>query len=458
METRLAAAEREIALKDAVIIGQLERIRELEVALEESRRGGKRQAAPFSKGQPEANPKRPGRKRGEGHGRHGHRMAPAVAPDRELDAGLPGCCPDCGGIVVCDRVEAQWQVDIPPAVTPTVTRFNVAVGRCHGCGRRVQGSHPEQTSQALGAAASAVGPTAKALASWLHYGLGLSFNKTAMVLARFGITLSAGAISQAAAASASNELVPVHAELVAAANRSPTLTMDETGWRVGGEPGWMWVATNDSLTVYWVSAGRGFPDATTVVDCDYPGIIIRDGWIVYGRYQAARHQSCLGHLLRRCHQMEADLSGADRRIPRAANAILKDALAARELDPAERDAAAAELAERLERLCARPAGHDANRRLLAHLGRQAPAMFTFLTADPGLHVDATNWKAETGIRPAVVNRKVWGGNRTWNGARTQGIISTIMRTAAQHGHDAVAYLADRARSPDPRLAILLGPT
>lgn len=40
----------------------------------------------------------------------------------------------------------------------TVTRFNVAVGHCTDSGRRVQGAHPEQISDALGAA----GPGAKA--------------------------------------------------------------------------------------------------------------------------------------------------------------------------------------------------------------------------------------------------------------------------------------------------------
>ena len=44
---------------------------------------------------------------------------------RELDAGLPDGCPHCGGGVDGERVEAQWQVDIPP-VTPIVTKFNVA--------------------------------------------------------------------------------------------------------------------------------------------------------------------------------------------------------------------------------------------------------------------------------------------------------------------------------------------
>jgi transposase len=445
----------EIVVKDRALIAQQDRIAELERALEDARRGGKRQAAPFSKGNVERHPKRPGRKRGDAHGRHGHRPAPAGRPDRVLEAGLPDACGDCGAQVVCDRVEEQWQVDIPPKISATVTRFDVEVGHCGGCGRRVQGRHAEQTSQALGAAASSVGPNAKALGAWLHYSLGLSFERTQAVLARFGITVSRAAIAQASATSAARELAPVHAELVKAANTSASLVMDETGWRVGGDGAWMWAATNSGLTLYWVTPGRGFPDATAAIAADYAGTIVRDGWVVYNRYDHATHQSCLAHLARRCHEMEADLAGADRKIPRQAKAILGDALAARNLDAPAKTVAAAELAARIDRLVARPVAHDANRRLLKHLAAQAPHLFTFLTAEPAIGVDATNWRAETGIRPAVVNRKTWGGNRTWNGARTQGIIASILRTATQHGHDAVGYLADRARAPDPGLAILL---
>jgi len=34
-------------------------------------------------------------------------------------------------------------------------------------------------------------------------------------------------------------------------------------------------------------------------------------------------------------------------------------------------------------------------------------------------LDATNHRAEEAIRPAVVARKVWGGNRTVNGAHSR---------------------------------------
>ena len=42
--------------------------------LDEATRAGKRQAAPFAKGQPEAEPRKPGRKPGKGYGTKAHRL------------------------------------------------------------------------------------------------------------------------------------------------------------------------------------------------------------------------------------------------------------------------------------------------------------------------------------------------------------------------------------------------
>ena len=448
----VAELQEELRKRDRTISAQAERIKELEAALEESHRAGKRQASPFSKGEPKPDPKRPGRKSGDAHGRHGHRMAPAGPPDRELDASLPSCCPDCGGEVEHERDAEQYQVDIGE-LKPVTTRFRVQVGRCKRCGRRLQGRHPEQTSDALGAAGSQVGPTAKAWASFLHYNLGLSWVKVSRLLTRLGVPATAGALCQASVHQACTDLVPVHQELVRVANSSPVLVMDETGWRINGDHAWLWEATNAVVTLYWVARGRGFEQACEVIDAGYDGTIVRDGWCVYPCYEKAKHQTCLGHLLRRAKHLCEDLPPSARPLPEAAKVLLKDALAARELAPEERVKAAAELAERLGALCQAEPGHEEVRKFLAHLEREAPAMFTFLADE---RVDATNWRAEQGIRPAVVNRKVWGGNRTDRGGRAQSVMMSVIRTAAQHGVDAIDYLAARARSPDPGLAILLG--
>ena len=69
-------------LKDELEKAQAENER-LRKALEEALRSLKRQAAPFSKGEPKADPKRPGRKRGSGYGQRAFRAVPEHV-DQEL--------------------------------------------------------------------------------------------------------------------------------------------------------------------------------------------------------------------------------------------------------------------------------------------------------------------------------------------------------------------------------------
>jgi transposase len=95
-----------------------------------------------------------------------------------------------------------------------------------------------------------------------------------------------------------------------------------------------------------------------------------------------------------------------------------------------------------------------NRRLLAHLARERGALFTFL-AQP--QVQATNWRAEHAIRPAVVCRKAWGGNRTWAGAQTWQVLTSILATAAAQQRDPVALVVPLLCAPGPVLADLAIP-
>ena len=62
-------------------------------------------------------------------------------------------------------------------------------------------------------------------------------------------------------------------------------------------------------------------------------------------------------------------------------------------------------------------------------------------------MEATNYRAEQAIRPAAVIRKVWGGNRTATGARTQGILLSVLWTSHQNHVDPLPLLADLLRSP-----------
>jgi transposase len=89
-----------------------------------------------------------------------------------------------------------------------------------------------------------------------------------------------------------------------------------------------------------------------------------------------------------------------------------------------------------------PKSNAANERLAQHLWNHLEQLLTFLSV-PGL--DATNRRAELAIRFGVILRKVWGGNRTWVGARAQAVLMSVWRTCWQQGRSALDFLSQLLR-------------
>jgi transposase len=416
-------------------------VAKLRARLEESRRAGKRQAAPFSRGEKKSDPKRPGRKPGEAYGRRARREAPPPERvDEVIEVGLPQCCGRCGGRVVFDEMAEQHQEEFVPAHA-RVRRYEIALGHCTGCNRRVRGPrHPDQTSDALGAAGVMLGPAAHALAAWLHVGLGVPMAKTAEILHKMaGIKVTAGGLHSALHTTAA-DAETTYQTLLDSLGRSTAVAADETGWRIDGERGWLWVYVGDQVTVYDIADGRGYEQAKQILGADFAGVLERDGWAPYRKFVAARHQSCLAHLTRRCREMIDDSVAGQAKVPHALRRILQDALAARD-DGLEGDMLAetvADLQQRIDTFCQRQPTHAPNRRLVDHITRESDHLLTFLTFEG---VQATNWRAEQGLRPMVVNRKHWGGNKTRAGADSQAVIASVLRTAIQHDLDPIETLA-----------------
>ena len=147
--------------------------------------------------------------------------------------------------------------------------------------------------------------------------------------------------------------------------------------------------------------------------------------------------------------------------PRTVQAILQQALQLRdrreqgEIGDQGVDVARGRLEARLDRSLERRYRSPRNRRLANHLLRERDALFTFLIG-PGL--EATNWRAEQAIRPMVVTRKVWGGNRTRRGAHTQGILVSILQTCRQQLRSASSTLQKLICSPRPKALDLTAQT
>ena len=427
------------------------RIERLEQELEKARRAVHRQAAPFSKGEPKAEPKTPGRKSGSEYGERGFRPVPERV-EEELQAPLSSRLCRCGGTLQVERIEPQYQQDIVRRTV--VRRFQVEVGYCSCCGARAQGRHPLQSSDALGAAKVQIGPEALVFGAHLNKQMGLSLGHTSRVLqAGYGLEFSRGGIYKALARLAS-KAEPTYQGLIVAARQSLVNWVDETGWRMGGHSHWLWAAVSELVTVYSILPGRGSEQLKQILGADYAAWILHDGLRCYSRLEKAYHQTCLTHLIRRCKEMAEKATRGAAQFPLQVKTLLQQALLLghryerQEVTPHGLAVATGRLEAAMDRLLDRDYRTASNRRLAKHLDHQREYLFTFLHC-PGL--EGTNSRAERAIRPAVIARKVWGGNRTWNGAQVQQVLMSVLRTFHQQGKDAFVALVELLRLPGHKI-------
>jgi transposase len=437
---RLRAENRQLRFEKAALekrVARLEaELQALKELLENARRQGKRQATPFSKGEPKAAPKTPGRKAGHPAA---HRAVPDKV-DRTEEAPLPRACPDCGGRVVEDDVQTQYQIDIPRPIPVSVTQFNIHVGHCETCGQRLQGRHAEQTSDATGAAAVQIGPNALGWAAELKHVLGMPFGKVARILS----TATELELNRSTLARASQRLArkcwPTYARLIVRLRRGHVTHVDETGWKIGGHTAWLWVFTNDEISLYVIDPSRAHEVVEDILGTDYAGVLICDCFLAYDPLTCPQSK-CVGHLLRRCKELLEMKSGRAVQFTSDLARLLRAAMALKTrratLSEHGYRVACGRLEAALDRLLARQLTEADNARFAKTLRKQRPRLLTFLYHDA---VAPTNNAAERELRPAVVVRKTGGCNRTASGAQAHAVLASVLRTCQKQGVDPVAVL------------------
>lgn len=451
-EERIAELELELVRERAKVqrlqVDQLRLQRLLERLREENesmKREGLRQATPFARRKRVEVRKRPGRKTGEGVFR---RREKPKRVDRTKKARLHGC-PECGGRLKEIRRHEQYVTDIPP-VRPVTTRYITESGYCASCHRRVRSHHPEQTSEATGAAGAMVGPRAKALAADLKHRLGGSYGKVSETLHdAFGLQVDRSGWCQADPHLA-EKARPAYLDLIETIRRSSVVHVDETGWRIDTLSGWLWVFANTDATVYTIADNRSSDVVVEMLGEKFPGILASDGFRAYDEKRLSEwlKQKCLAHLLRDLKDMQEVKRGGALRFARDGTALLQAALALKKdkssLAASEFDRRAGELETRLDGLIARKRYlTDAdNRRFARRLQRHREHLLRFLYVN---ELDATNNLAERQLRPAVITRKTNGCNRSKGGAEAHSILASVLTTCRQHSIPILDYLVSLQR-------------
>ena len=443
------------------ILQQATIIEQLRAEIERLKRGHARQAAPFSKGRPVKDPKRPGRKPGQGPFRRRETPAPEQLSEPPIDVPVrESDCPDCGAALQPDRVDEASITDLPEVIRPRVRLFRVAVTRCTRCGRTVRGRHRELAPDQRGATAHRLGPRLLAAAHQLHYGLGVTVRKLPEVLGLLtGVRLTQGAITRDALRRSERTVAATYRALGHSIREAPFVHTDDTGWRMGGRPAWLMVFVTDTATLYQVRERHRNEEVRERIPPDYAGVMITDRGKSYDASElaAVKRQVCLAHAQRSITEVVEAKAGKSRWFGAHLKGLLKRALA---LHHERRAGPGPDFAARVQELKRELTDHlrdrvlrdDDNQRLLDGLGRHhdAGSLVRFLS-DPG--VEPTNNAAERALRPAVIARKVSQCTKTVRGTRAFEVWSSVLATWSRtlSGQALLDMIVERAypMAPEP---------
>jgi transposase len=410
---------------------EVQRLRE---ELATVRRESNRQAAPFRRRELKKRKKKPGRRKG-----HPVANRPTPAPERiDRIVDVPcRTCPDCAtGLVERDTV-IQYQTDLPPIV-PIVTQFKIETGYCPCCRRRHQGRHPEQTSDAIGAAGNTLGPVILTMGAELKHRLGVPYRKICDFLQTYcDVSVSPGTLVRAEQRLA--ELArPTYDLLIDALRKSNVVHIDETGWRIKSVNAWLWVFTNQDVTVYAIRSGsgargHGVPD--DILGPEFDGFIVVDGYCSYNVLDYRKGQ-CNAHLLRRAKNESETAEPSEQAHYDRLIKLIQDAIALAErretVSETNYQRQAHQMEDRLiDWLTTLPENLSADlKRFANHVEKHVTEWLAFLFHP---EVPSTNNQAERMLRPAVITRKVGGCNKTLLGALVHSVLASIMVTCKQRG-------------------------
>ena len=405
--------------------------------LEETRRQGHRQAGRFRRRQLKQRKKKPGRKPG-----HKPALRPTPPPERIDRVLAVPCrlCPDCQVPLVDPKIVVQYQTDLPPIV-PIVTQFNIETGWCPCCRQRRQSRHPEQTSDARGAAGNTFGAGVLTMAGEMKHRLGVPYRKICDFLETYCGLHAAPATFVRAEQRLAERARPTYDLLIDALRRCHVVHADETGWRVNALNACLWVFSNKHVTIYAIRTGKGahgheVPEE--ILGPDFDGYLIVDGGKAYECLSYAKGQ-CNAHLLRRTHELSETVGARERNIVQTLSTLIQEAIDLAQRRPSLSAAGYArrvqEIENRLENWlidqCGRLSGLSPDlQRLAKHVANHRDEWLVFLH-DPA--VPPTNNHAERMLRPAVITRKIAGCNKTLLGALVHSILASLMVTCKQQG-------------------------
>jgi len=295
-----------------------------------------------------------------------------------------------------------------------------------------------------------------AVACWIAYQrmLGLAIGKVqSSLLETYGLTMCESTILKLekwVADTLHEDYEKIREEVV----KSSAVNADETGFRIGGTNGWLWVFTSTVGSYYTVAPTRGHKVPEETLE-GFEGVLGRDAWKPYDVVKCEGHQLDLLHVNRWLERAEIKhrieprslLSSGSAKLTKPGRpprqfidfadgirSILKRAIEYTENDPPpsmeERKNACKKFHKEMKAFLDRKWTDGDTVRISKELRKRLDMLFTFMDHEG---VPWHNNDAERAIRQGVLHRKISGGRRTWAGAGVFEVLLSTYETAKKRG-------------------------
>jgi len=235
-----------------------------------------------------------GKKPGGQKGHEGSTLKMKETPD-EIHKLIPDYCNHCGKELA--DIEAQFEskrqvVEIPP-ILPIYVEFQSYSKICK-CGHKQIGDYPSEVTNHI-----QYGASVEAMIGYQSVYQYTPFKRLhELFIHCFHLPISEGSIDNILKRLSAKAL-PIYNAFHVHIGKSKRAGTDETGAKINGEKGWVWVWQNELVTFIAASLSRGKVTIQKLFPKGFPNAILNsDRWRAQLNTNAKGHQLCTAHLLR----------------------------------------------------------------------------------------------------------------------------------------------------------------
>lgn len=334
-------------------------------------------------------------------------------------------CPRCESPLSRSNNSYERLVEdvVVPAVTK-VTNYTIERQYCTHCQKEVHGT-PANALPGF-----RLGARALTVILFCKYRLRLPLEKIKESLElQYGLKVKVGALTNILE-QLGKKLIPEYQAIIEEIRGSPVKHADETSWRVEGATNWCWAFLTPQAVAYTIEETRGKAVPDKMLGQHPTGILVRDDYASY-EHLSMEQQSCWAHLLRNsrdCLKQETvskEMKNLHTELTDLYGVI--NAIAQRPFEADERTGYHTLMKKKIEDIAKREYHAQDAKSIQTRIRNQNTNLITAI-----LHRDVplTNNAAERQMRPMAVMRKISGGSRSNEGAKTTAVNMSIMQTIA----------------------------